>query len=211
MTTDDQPPQDTTEHPVIMPSPRTGDDPVDDALDDLVDDSAGAAEPAHVGSIVPRLADDYYVTLHPLTLEFVATQMERLDLKFDRRTDVIIARWADFHLEIRVFDEILSVRGVLASGYPSASVALLTGRANWWNATKAFLKASVTTQVVTRDQGTDEERPIAVARVNLDLDVPLSAGIAPVQVQALLRDVVDNINAFVRQSAVETLTSQVLW
>lgn len=159
-----------------------------------------------------ELADDFYVTLQPLTLELVATQLDRIGIRYDRQPDKIVAGWESYVIETRISpDHVLAVRATIRQGFPAATAILLAGRCNWWNATRLFLKASVATIVVHPDEPGDDAAPVPVVRVRLDFELPLQAGVAPVQLQALFRGIVGNMADVLKQFKLDELTSRELW
>ncbi|WP_433363212.1 YbjN domain-containing protein [Actinoplanes sp. CA-142083] len=153
----------------------------------------------------PAEPDDFYVTLQPLTLELLAHQLTRLSLDYEEHGRRLYARFAEFTLQISVLNENdLSVRAILKQQFPASAMATLTGRCNWWNASQLFVKASATTIMAQADAGS---APAPAVRVQLDLDLPCPVGVAPVQLQALLQAVLNNVNAFKSRSRVADLAA----
>ncbi|HEX6446138.1 MAG TPA: hypothetical protein VF053_13675 [Streptosporangiales bacterium] len=147
------------------------------------------------------LPDDYYVRLRPLTLDLVATQLDRIGVKYQRSPERLQAVWSTFWLSVHIAPtDVLCTRSTFLRPYPAASGGVLTGWCNWWNSTQTFLKASTVSQVGQVDPGgaDGERRPVPQIAVVLDFEVPLSVGVAPVQLQSLLRMVVGNVSAFER-------------
>jgi hypothetical protein len=152
----------------------------------------------------PADPDDFFVALQPLTLELIAHQLTRMQLDFDEQSRRLFARFSDFTLQMTVLNEHdLSVRSMLRQQFPAPAMATVAGRCNWWNASQLFLKASASTIMVTPDSGGS---PAPAVRVQLDLDLPCPMGIAPVQLQALLQAVLDNVTAFKSQSRLADLS-----
>lgn len=160
---------------------------------------------------VRELPDDYYVTLQPLTLEMIATQCDRIGWKYQAEPDRISAHWENgFLLTIHVLSgDILHVRATLLKLYPIAGLGVLTARCNWWNLNRLFLKASAASVVGLSES--DGSQAYALARVYLDADLPLKTGVAPVQLQELLRAIVTNVSTFISQASLDTLLDQSSW
>jgi hypothetical protein len=109
-------------------------------------------------------------------------------------------------------DDVLSARAMFKGSRPASSFAAITGRCNWWNSTHAFLKASA--DITTADARADDagdSKTIAIARVQLDMEVPLNAGIAPVQLQLLLREIPTNVALFQQAAQLDTLLPPSAW
>ena len=152
-----------------------------------------------------ELDDDFYVALQPLTLELIAHQLTRMNLEYSEQGRRLFARFADFTLQISVLNENdLSVRAMLKQQFPAPAMATVVGRCNWWNASELFVKASATTIMVTPESGGS---PAPAVRVQLDLDLPCPMGVAPVQLQALLQGVLDNVTAFKSRSRIADLSA----
>ena len=188
-------------------------------MTEAVADSAGDADdsaadedtmPANEASEA-ELPNDYYVTLQPLTLDLIATQLERVGIKFTLYPDYIGAGWESFTLTIRVNNGWLYARAIFRDSRPASSVAAIIGRCNWWNAKRTFMKASaeVTTGQATKSD--DSPLTIAIARVQLDMDLPLKAGVAPVQLQSLFREISGNVAEFEQGAQLNTLIPQSAW
>ncbi|MFI5889931.1 hypothetical protein ACIA5D_07390 [Actinoplanes sp. NPDC051513] len=153
----------------------------------------------------PDEPDDFYVALQPLTLELIAHQLTRMNLEFNEQGRRLFARFADFTLQISVLnDDILSIRAMVKQQFPAHAMATLAGRCNWWNASELFLKASASTIMVASESGGS---PSPAVRVQLDLDLPCSMGIAPVQLQGLLKAALGNVNAFRSRSRIADLSA----
>jgi len=170
---------------------------------DLVDESSA-----------PVLPDEYYVALQPLTLDLVAVQLQRIGYKFVRSPERIDASWSTFSLRVRVLSgDILSVSATIRRPYPVDGTTELVGRCNWWNTSRIFLKAGVNT-VLGQANPTDEDPdppPMALAQVSLDLDLPLPVGVAPVQLQSLFRNIVQNVGQFEDQARLDDVIPKPTW
>jgi hypothetical protein len=180
----------------------------DDADDSVPDEGTMPADDASEA----ELPSDYYVSLQPLTLDLIATQLERVGIKFTRYSDYIGAGWESFTLIIRVLNnDVLSARATFRDPRPASSVAAIIARCNWWNAKRTFLKASA--EVITGQAKGDDDSPltIAIARVLLDMDLPLAAGVAPVQLQSLFRDIHGNIAQFQQDAQLDKLIPPSAW
>src|SRR5262249_20483532 len=124
-----------------------------------------------VNDSVAELPADYYVTLQPLTLDLVATQLERIGINFTREPDRIAADWPTSDLVVRILpDDVLSVRATLRQEYPASGITALTGGCNSWNNSRLFLKASTTVGMsqTEPDDEDGEREPWPVARLCLD-------------------------------------------
>ena len=177
------------------------------------DEPTGQLERA--GDELPsQLSDDYYVTLQPLTLDLIAVQMERIGMDFTRHPDRIEASWAKFLLSVRLLSEgMLSVRATSRQPYPAASTTALAGRCNWWNASQTFMKASAVAGLgwsAPSGEG-DERRPVPLAQLYLDLDIPLTVGVAPVQLQSLFMHIFQNVEQFETRARLEELILRTSW
>jgi hypothetical protein len=180
-------------------------------------EQAGSGEQAEGGQqpsdSSPELPDDFYVTLQPLTLALVATQLDRIGVRYERHAEAIVADLERASLLIKVLSgEMLTLQATLRKGYPAVCVTALVGRCNWWNTQQASLKASTLTAVARppADQPASAS-PVAAVGVRLDLDMPFPAGIAPVQLQALLRFAVSGVDHFWSRARLDTLASPELW
>lgn len=181
------------------------------SADSVVQPEATPAQPnADLSAEVP---DDYYVTLQPLTLNLIAAQLEHLNITFSQQADRIDAGWSSFVLNLRVIENQLNARATLRQAYPVTGIAALTGRCNWWNASRVFLKASAGTIISQAEPAEPggERQLQQVARVYLDIDLPLAAGVAPVQLQALLQAMVRNIRSFEEQAQIDQLILSISW
>ncbi|WP_371400704.1 YbjN domain-containing protein [Kribbella sp. NBC_00662] len=171
------------------------------------------AAPARVES-EQELQPDYYVTLQPLTLELVARQMERIDITFSASGDALLAHWESFTLRATIGGtNTLCLRALLRKGLPTDSLGALAARCNWWNSRKMFLKASVAVvkaELPRAGAGAESDFTPA-ASLQLDCDLPFRAGVAPVQLQALLRDVIDNVSYFEEAAALDDLMLNGTW
>lgn len=167
------------------------------------------AEVAGEGEPVP---DDFYVTLRPLTTELVARQLERLSIEFSSDDDELRATWTGrYTLTATVgADDVLHLRVHLAGVFSGWMVSALEARCNWWNGTRSFLKASTGFGLArTSDDADDDPQPVAL--VSLDLDLPCRVGIAPVQLQALLTDVLRNADRFTAEARLDDLGLDDAW
>jgi hypothetical protein len=176
---------------------------------------SGTPEKADDDTAVP---DDFFVTLQPLTLELVAHQLRRMDIRFTDENGTLSASWKDFVMTTRVLpDDLLSVRVLLSTGYPSEMITAVVARCNWWNQTRTFLKASARVGLfrVPQPEGmpspeTDVQRQQATI-VNLDMDLPCPVGIAPVQIQALVRALLSNVKGFQADARLDVLRLDSGW
>lgn len=180
----------------------------------------GESAPDLPAESVPDLPDGYYVALQPLTLDLVAVQLQRIGYKFTRSPERIEASWSTFVLRIRIMrDDILSVSAIIRKPYPVDSLTELVGRCNWWNTSRFFLKAGVNAVIGQTKPADDEDldpelleaEPIMLAQVSLDLDFPLPVGVAPVQLQSLFRNIVENVGQFESQAGLDDVIPKPTW
>jgi hypothetical protein len=165
---------------------------------------AGALERASPGELAEvagePVPDDFYVTLRPLTLELVARQLERMSIDFTSLDGVVRATWTGrYTLTAMVgVGDVLHLRVRLADAFPTRMASALEARCNWWNSVRGFLKASASVGLVrsSDDDEDEEDAPSLAAIVALDVDLPYRVGIAPVQLQALVTDVLRNVDRF---------------
>jgi hypothetical protein len=171
-----------------------------------------AVGPRPAAPLPTALPDDFYVTLQPLTLELVARQLERISIKFTRNDNALVAVWPDrYTMTTRVLPgDILSIRVVLATSYHSEAITALHARCNWWNESRAFLKASVQA-IPFRAVEDGDGRHRSMAGVNLDMAVPYTVGIAPVQLQALVEDLLRNVQTFETEARLDALNLEPDW
>jgi hypothetical protein len=164
-----------------------------------------------VGAEIEPVQDDFYVTLRPLTLELVARQLERLSIEFSSDDGVLSATWlSGYVLTARVAGDNLHLRVRLAGTFSARMVSAVAARCNWWNSTRGFLKACATVGLAgTSDGGEDERTPVTI--VSLDLDLPCRVGIAPVQLQALVTDVLRNADRFTAEARLHDLELGGAW
>jgi len=184
-----------------------------DSTGDADDSVAGEGTMPANDASEAQLPSDYYVALQPLTLDLIATQLERVGIKFTRYPDYIEAGWESFTLTIRVLgDDLLSARATFRDYRPASSAVAVIGRCNWWNARRTFLKASADVTTGQAREGDDgSPLTIAIARVHLDMDLPLKAGVAPVQLQSLFREIPSNVAGFQQAAQIDTLIPQSAW
>jgi hypothetical protein len=182
----------------------------------VVPQAPDVAAPAEDNSAV-EIPDDFYVALAPLTLDLVAQHLERIGINFTRLPTSIRAAWPTFVLTISIGTEhMLSARATLRQSYPAMSHTAVVARCNWWNSRLIFLKASAIVligQEKATDDTADESEPalLPFTQVNLDLDLPLPVGVAPVQLQSLFRSIVQNVSSFELRADLGTLASQSTW
>lgn len=195
-------------------------DPVASALPEFATTDAILPEAGDSDDADLPLRDDFFVTLQPVSLDFIAAQLDRLNVKYTRRPTVIAAGWEKFDVSYVIqSDDWLNVRATLRRTFPATAAAALAARCNWWNAGWAFLRAASTLTTGTlrtnsgdgEENGEDPGRVIPIAKVHLDLIVPLSAGIAPAQFQALHGDLIQNVLSFEKQARLGELIPESAW
>lgn len=186
---------------------------VADSAGDADDSVAGEGTTPANDASEAELPSDYYVALQPLTLDLIAAQLERVGITFSRYPGYIWASWGTFTLVIRVLnDNVLSAHATFRDTRPASSIAAIIGRCNWWNSRRVFLKASAEVTTGPAQEGDDGSTlTIAMARVQLDMELPLKAGVAPVQLQALFQEIPRNIAEFQQAAQLDTLIPQSAW
>jgi hypothetical protein len=165
------------------------------------------------------LRDDYFVALQPLSLDFIATQLDRLNIRYTLGERAITSGWTTFDVSFSLFHDWLNVRATFRQAFPATAAAALAGRCNWWNSKYAFLSASSTLTTGTlriqkADGEDDDESPaksVPIAKIHLDLGLPLTAGIAPAQFQALHGELIQNILLFERKAQLNELIAESAW
>jgi len=172
---------------------------------------AGELERAAPGDLaeVAQRPDDFYVTLQELSLGLVARQLELLSIEFTS-TDGLLTVTRPERYTLTASEgvgDVLHLRVRLASAFSARMVAALEARCNWWNDARGFLSAS--TRVALVPISADEQE--ARALVHLDLDLPCRVGIAPVQLQALVTDVLRNVDRFMAEARLEQLGLDGAW
>jgi hypothetical protein len=135
-----------------------------------------------------------------------------MSIKFTADKDSLVAVWNNsFAVTARVLSEdVLSMRVTLSARYPSGMVTALEARCNWWNVSQTSLKASARVGL-QRTSPEAEAPPSPMAVVYLDMDLPCRVGIAPVQLQALVSDLLQNVERFRTQARLEELRLSSSW
>lgn len=175
------------QHPELDRQGTSANSPTQDPLPGSDISSVGASGP-HIDDHPPD--EHEFERLVPLTTSLVKRQLDRVGFKYSEpEADVLHARWKEFGITIRPREsQILMIGVTVSQTFPVAMHFALGGLCVEWNRTQYFLKAYPR---ITRT-GTDDVR----VQISLDVETILSAGIAPVQLQAHLRDVVDNAYRF---------------
>lgn len=171
------------------------------AGDDLVyepppNEATGRGWAPHNLAADEPLPDDYYVTLHSISLDLIETQLRRLGWHYTRRRDQILASWETFITSITVNVDMLLVRVRIRQAFELDDLTSKVGRCNTWNARRTFMKASCFIQVASEQSTASSNAKSLGSVVHLDFDLPCEMGIAPVQLQALLRAIIADAHSF---------------